>query len=131
LADFKAAIIPAAGATFGVYEADGTTVATNLASTYKVKVTAQDGTTTKTYTVTVLPSAVATLTSGTYTVGAGTITEVPSGTTKAAFQAALTKGQANQTWDVTGLADPVVTGDTLVVTAQDGVTIVTYTVTVL
>ena len=50
---FKAAITPATGATFKVYQADGTTEATDLASGYKVIVTAQDTTTTKTYTVTV------------------------------------------------------------------------------
>ncbi|MGI6751576.1 MAG: S-layer homology domain-containing protein [Anaerovoracaceae bacterium] len=54
LAAFKAAITPAAGASFEVYQADGTTEANDLASGYKVIVTAQDGTTTKTYTVTVL-----------------------------------------------------------------------------
>ncbi|MFC5407120.1 S-layer homology domain-containing protein [Cohnella soli] len=53
LADFKAAITPAAGATFNVYDADGTTIATTLASGKKVIVTAQDGTTKTTYTVTV------------------------------------------------------------------------------
>ena len=53
LAVFKAAITPATGATFKVYQADGTTEATYLASGYKVIVTAQDITTTKTYTVTV------------------------------------------------------------------------------
>jgi hypothetical protein len=53
LAAFKAAITPAAGATFELYEADGVTVATLLASGYKVIVTAQDGTTQVTYTVTV------------------------------------------------------------------------------
>ena len=53
LADFKAAITPAIGATFKVYQADGTTEATDLSSGYKVIVTAQDPTTTKTYIVTV------------------------------------------------------------------------------
>ena len=53
LADFKTAITPASNATFEVYEADGTTVATDLQDGYKVIVTAEDGTTTKTYTVNV------------------------------------------------------------------------------
>jgi hypothetical protein len=75
------------------------------------------------------------VTSSTYIVsavtnGSGTITTVPSSTSKATFEGALTKGNINQTWNVGGLHDPVVTGDTLVVTAQDGVTIVTYTITV-
>jgi uncharacterized repeat protein (TIGR02543 family) len=137
LADFKAGITPATGATFNVYDADGTTVATTLTSTSLVIVTAEDTTTKKTYTVTVNAelSHVATVTSGTYTVstgggGAETITNVPFGTTKATFEAALAKGQANQTWNDTAIADPVVSTNTLVVTAQDGTTVVTYTVTV-
>jgi len=80
-------------------------------------------------------STVATITSATYTVSAGgtskeTITNVPFGTAKVTFLAALTKGETHQTWDDTGITDPVVTGNTLVVTAQDGTTTVTYTVTV-
>jgi hypothetical protein len=100
-------------------------------------VTAQDGVTTVTYTVTVnaAASTIATVTSATYTVSTGgtpseTITNVPFGTTKATFLAALTMGEANQTWNDTAIADPVLSGNTLVVKAQDGVTIVTYTVTV-
>jgi tripartite motif-containing protein 71 len=53
LAALKAAITPAANATFEVYDADGTTVATTLATGQKVIVTAQDGITKVTYTVTV------------------------------------------------------------------------------
>ena len=53
LAAFEAAITPSAGATFDVYESDGTTPATDLATGYKVIVTAQDGVTQKTYTITV------------------------------------------------------------------------------
>ncbi|MBU8891633.1 MAG: lamin tail domain-containing protein [Bacteroidales bacterium] len=56
LADFESNLTPASGADFETYEADGSTVATDLASDYKVIVTAEDGTTTKTYTVTVLSS---------------------------------------------------------------------------
>jgi len=100
-------------------------------------VTAEDNTT-QAYIVTVIvatPSNVATVTSAIYTVsaledGAGTITNVPFGTSKATFEAALAKGQADQTWNDTGITDPVVTGNTLVVTAQDGTTTATYTVTV-
>jgi hypothetical protein len=51
LADFKAAITPATGATFEVYQADEVTPAANLASGYKVIVIAQDLSTTKTYTI--------------------------------------------------------------------------------
>ncbi|MCR8632702.1 GLUG motif-containing protein [Paenibacillus radicis (ex Xue et al. 2023)] len=53
LAALKAAITPAANATFEVYDEDETTVATTLASGKKVIVTAQDGTTKVIYTVTV------------------------------------------------------------------------------
>jgi len=79
-------------------------------------------------------SNVATVTSATYTVSAGgtnteTISNVPSGISKATFLAALAKGQANQTWNSAGIADTVVFNNTLVVTAQDGTTFVTYTVT--
>jgi len=82
LVAFKAAIAPAAGATFEVYNADGTTVATDLASGYKVIVTAKDGTTTKTYTVTVNTLAVGTAVAAvdtktiTYTLTTGTFDAV-------------------------------------------------------
>jgi hypothetical protein len=99
-------------------------------------VTAANGTT-KSYTVTVTvaaPSSIATVTSTTYTVSLGgtaseDITDVSFRTSKTGFLSALTKGESNQTWDVTAISDPVVTGNTLVVTAQDGTTAVTYTVT--
>jgi subtilisin family serine protease len=121
----KATVNPASG------------VAQDFTSPVTYTVTAEDNTT-QDYTVTVIvatPSNVATVTSATYTVSAGgtaneTITNIPSGTSKATFLAALTKGQADQTWNDTGISDPVVTGNTLVVTAQDGITVVTYTVTV-
>jgi len=100
-------------------------------------VTAQDGSTIATYTVTVNAelSHIASITSSSYTIGAlvsntGTITNIPFGTSKTSFLAALTKGQADQSWNTSDLSDPVVSGDTLVVTAQDGSTIATYTVTV-
>ncbi|MEI6186847.1 MAG: hypothetical protein WCP43_06545, partial [Dehalococcoidia bacterium] len=121
-------------------QADQTWVSTDIANPVvtgnTLVVTAQDGTTAVTYTVTTgaEPSHVATVTSATYTVstiggGAETITNVPFGTAKATFLAAITKGQADQTWVSTAIADPVVTGNTLVVTAQDTTTVVTYTVT--
>lgn len=89
---------------------------------------------TKVFTLTIIKQAastVATVTSATYTVGATTITNVPFATSKATFLAALTKGETNQTWNSSNIADPVVTGNTLVVTAQDETTIITYTVTVV
>jgi parallel beta-helix repeat protein len=77
----------------------------------------------------------AAVTSSTYTVsalasGAGTITNVPSGTAKAAFLAALVPAAGATLTGTTAITDPVVSGNTLVITAQDGTTIATYTVTV-
>jgi hypothetical protein len=73
-------------------------------------------------------------TSGTYVIGNvgvdGTITNVPFGTLKADFLAALIKGDAAQTWNSLSIQNPLLTGDTLVVTAPDRITTVTYTVTV-
>ncbi|MCQ6561587.1 S-layer homology domain-containing protein [Paenibacillus mendelii] len=57
LAAFKAAITPAANATFQIYDADGVTVAAALATGKKVIVTAQNGITKVTYTVTVNAAA--------------------------------------------------------------------------
>jgi len=52
LSDFKTNITQAANSVFEVYEADGTTVATDLQTGYKLIVTAEDGVTTKSYTIT-------------------------------------------------------------------------------
>ncbi|MEW5847126.1 MAG: DUF5018 domain-containing protein [Bacteroidota bacterium] len=52
LDNFKANITPAAGASFDVYQTDGTTVATDLQTGYKLICTAEDGVTKKTYTIT-------------------------------------------------------------------------------
>ncbi|MBJ6364008.1 S-layer homology domain-containing protein [Paenibacillus sp. GCM10012307] len=141
LAAFKSAITPAAHATFEVYEADGVTVATALSTGNKVIVTAQDGVTKTTYTVTVNapPSSDATLTSAIGTVSAGgtvneTITDIPHGTTLVAFKLAITPA-AHATFEVYGsdgvtVATSLATGNKVIVTAQDGVTKTTYTVTV-
>ncbi len=77
-------------------------------------------------------SSIATVSSATYTVddNAGTISNVPLSTAKAAFLANLTKDEPNQTWNDGGILNPVVTGNSLVVTAQDTTTTMTYTVTV-
>ena len=53
LSALKAAITPATNATFEVYDADGITVATALSTGQKVIVTAEDGATRVTYTMTV------------------------------------------------------------------------------
>ncbi|MFD0589039.1 S-layer homology domain-containing protein [Paenibacillus sp. GCM10027627] len=104
LAALKAAITPAEEATFEVYDADGTTVATTLATGKKVIVTAQDGTTKVTYTVTVNaappvvipPPGVVRSTNGKLSIPAGSSGEVslddrifvsiPVQTAKAPFQ---------------------------------------------
>ncbi len=74
----------------------------------------------------------ATITSGSYTIAQsgdiGSISEVPANTAKDSFCANLVKGNAAQTWNTDGLQDPVQEGDTLVVTAEDGTTTLTYTV---
>jgi len=105
-------------------------------------VTAQDGTTVINYNVVVLaPSHVATVSSDVYSAhikymddGSGRyeaiIQEVPFNTSAATFEANLIKDDPNETWSDTGLSDPVMSDDTFVVTAQDGVTQIIYTVLV-
>jgi hypothetical protein len=100
-------------------------------------VTSEDGNNTVTYTVDVIHelSSIATLTSSTYTVSAGgtaneTITNVPSGTSRTTLLGALTMSDANELWNTSSISDPVVSGNTLVVTSEDGNTVVTYTITV-
>ena len=77
----------------------------------------------------------ATVTSAIYTVSAGgtayeTIANVPFGTSKGDFLKALTKGHLDQEWDDNNIHDPLQSGDTLVVTAPDKTTQVTYTIQV-
>jgi hypothetical protein len=139
LAELKAAITPAADATYEVYRADGITEATALATGNKIIVTAEDGVTKVTYTVTVLKNTEATLTSTIGTVstngtGNETITAIPYGTTLAELKAAITPA-ADATYEVyhaDGIteATALATGNKIIVTAEDGVTKVTYTVTV-
>jgi len=80
-------------------------------------------------------SSVATVRSSAYKVsavisGAGIITNVAAGTSKATFEGNLAKGESNQVWDDSHISATVTTGDYLVVTAQNGITTVTYTVTI-
>lgn len=87
-----------------------------------------------TYSASILSSD-ATVTSTTYMVstldesGAGTITNVPFGTSQAIFEAALTS-VTGATLDYSDIADPVVTGNTLVITAQNGTAKAIYAITV-
>ncbi|MDO8490131.1 MAG: hypothetical protein Q7S47_01810 [bacterium] len=94
-------------------------------------------TSTKAFTLIVLkiaPSTISTLSSSSYTVSAGgssgTIVGVPFGTPKTTFLAALTVNESHATLNASSVSDPVVSGNTVVVTAQDGTTATTYTVTV-
>ncbi|MFF2911552.1 S-layer homology domain-containing protein, partial [Paenibacillus sp. NPDC057934] len=140
LNELKAAITPAENASFEVYDADGTTVATALATGKKVIVTAQDGTTKVTYTVTVNISRIATLTSTIGTVSTGgtaneSITNIPYATTLNELKAAITPAE-NASFEVydaggTTVATALATGKKVIVTAQDGTTKVTYTLTVI
>lgn len=128
----------------GVVSNDGQTInrpsyaSGNAAVTMIATLTKGVVTDTKDFNLTILrlpASTVATVYSLTYTVSADgtsseTIINVPFNTAKATFLAALIKGEVNQTWNDTNIADPIVSGNTLVVTAQDGVTVATYAVTV-
>lgn len=145
LAEFKSNLTPATGATFEVYQADGTTVATNLATGYKVVVTAQDGIAKSTYTITlntVLSSEAniltysllgvnATISSTGYTV---TLT-LPYGTSLDNLVATFTLSPAatakvNDVVQVSGTtANSYSSALLYVITAEDG-TIVNWTVTV-
>ncbi len=55
---------------------------------------------------------ITTVTSSPYKISAGgtTITNVPSGTSKADLLAALAKAESHQTWDDIAISNPVVTG---------------------
>jgi len=107
-------------------------ISQNFSSPVTYTVTAVNSTT-QDYIVTVTveaPSTVVTVSSGVYTVGADSISDVLFDTSKATFLSNITKDNPNQTWDDTSINDPVLTGDSLVVTAQDGTTTKTYTVNV-
>jgi hypothetical protein len=130
----------AMGATAEVFEEDGTTIATQLATGTKIVVTAEDGITKVTYTVTTkTASAVATLTSTLGTVSTGgtpdeTITDIPYGTSLSELMDEITLAAAATVEvfeeDGTTIATQLATGTKIVVTAEDGTTKVTYTVTV-
>jgi len=74
LAVLKEEITPAPNATFEIYDADGTTVATTLTSGKKVIVTAADGITKVTYTVTVIASSEKDITAFSFAEQTGTAT---------------------------------------------------------
>ncbi|WP_229757774.1 S-layer homology domain-containing protein [Paenibacillus marchantiophytorum] len=156
LATLKAAITPAAKASFEVYEADGATIATTLETGKKVLVTAQDGTKV-TYTITVnapAPNHNALLSS--LAVDQGTLSPAFSlsnlnyavGVSNSVSNLTIhvIKGEPNETLTVTGATYRSVTGNVyayvasnlivgfnpiqIKVTAQDGTTNNTYILTV-
>ena len=143
ISSFTSSFYPAIGATYTLYGSDGVTVKTTgaMLTGDKVKVVAQNGTTTKTYSVNVLPpSNVATMSSNIYTVdnSANTITNVPYQTNSATFSSKLTAAQyatfAVYRSDGVTLrtsAEFMLTGDKVISTAQNGTTKKTFTVTVL
>lgn len=136
LAEFEANLTPAADATFETYLADGATIATDLATGYKVIVTAENNTTTKIYTITLNATASddATVTSTVYTVNSTdwTITDVPNATTLAIFEGNLTPATAAtfETYNADGttVATDLATGYKVIVTAEDD-SKNTYTIT--
>ena len=140
LANFKANLTPAEGASFEVYESDGSTVATDLATGYKVIVTAEDGTTTKTYTVTVNTSASteANITSFTVASVTGTIdgsahtvaVTVPFGTDVTALVPTITLSAGATVDPASGVAQDFTSPVTYTVTAEDGTTTQPWVVTV-
>ena len=78
------------------------------------------------------PSSDATISSSIYTMDQRdlTIGLIPVNTSKASLLAGLIKNHPNQIWDDSNIKDPVATGDTLVVTAQDQKTKLTYIINV-
>jgi hypothetical protein len=79
---------------------------------------------------TYLPSYKAHITSSTYTVSGTDISNIPFNTSKATFLSNLTKEDSNITFDDSKISDPVVTGDSIISTAEDGTTSITYNISV-
>ncbi len=137
---FKDKLTHRTGASLEVYESDGKTERSgNVVTGDVVIVTAEDTTTTKTYTVTVVSplSTDATVSSGDYAIDspAGTIAGVPDGTDVTVFKGNLTHrtGASLEVYESDGKTERsgnVVTGDVVIVTAEDATTTKTYTVTV-
>lgn len=116
---------------------DSSNVSDPVVTDNTLVVTAEDGITIVTYTITVNPDLnhIATIFSSIYTVSAGgtsneTISNIQLGISKAVFLSALSKGDVTQTWDDSAIHDPVEPGDILIVTAEDGTTIVNYTIAI-
>lgn len=136
LAVFEANFTAADTATFDVFDADGTTPATVLDDTKLLIVTAADGITEATYTITRNAALTdATVTSSVYTVddGAGTITDIPNGTDLATFKGNITAPPYGSfevfESDGSTTATDLATGYILTGTAEDSST-KDYTITV-
>jgi hypothetical protein len=137
VATVKANITACDSATYNIYNADGTTPATVIDDTKKVVVLAADGLTSRTYTITrIAPSADARLSSSVYTIdnSVNTITGVPASETLANFKASISTIDANASFEVyesngTTIATALFTGYKVIVTAEDGVTIKTFEIT--
>ncbi|HBV88205.1 MAG TPA: hypothetical protein DEF42_16495 [Desulfosporosinus sp.] len=71
-----------------------------------------------------------TVISNEYTVSLGTISNVPYRTDSTTFLSNILKGESHQTWDVSGVHNPVRNGDRLVVIAQNGTQMV-YTISII
>ena len=145
--DFKNNLTPAIGTTSNVYQSDGVTVEYSYVATGdKFIVTAQDGVTKGIYTISIVGRSDASVTSYMYSVsalsgpggtsGTGTITNVYSGISVSSFVstfytyagATFNVYQSNETTLETG---NVITGDKLIVTAEDGATKGIYTISVI
>jgi predicted extracellular nuclease len=137
LAVFESNITAADTATFDVFDVDGTTPASVLDDTKLLIVTAADGITEATYTITRNAALTdATVTSTEYDVDNGleTITNIPNGETLATFISNVTAPTYGSfivyEADGTTPATNLVTGYKLIATAEDGTTTKTYVITV-
>ena len=140
--DFKANLTPAANATFEVFDADETTAATEIDDTKVVIVSAQDGITTKNYTITrnavrtgkdiltfafTTPAVNGTVNSTAHTVAV----TVPSGTNVTALSPGITISDGADIDPASGAAQDFTNPVTYTVTAEDQSTqdwVVTVTV---
>ncbi len=129
-ADFESLLTPATGAIL-----DFSGVNDTVSSGDVVNVTAQNGVAKSIYTITVNAPVLSSndkITSSVYTIDQTglTIIGIPFATSKSDFEKSLTKDESDQIWDDSGIEDPVASGDTLTVTAQDGTTKAIYTISV-
>ncbi|GEM_PF-1397412 len=130
--ELKAALTAAYGATIEIYKKDGVNIAEDLENGYLVIVTAQDGTTKRTYTVVILGYD-ATIASSLYSVDQANLTiSTYSCESLTNFKSNLTVAQGASfrvlEADEVNEASNLGNGCKVVVTAEDGVHTKTYTV---